>query len=111
MLDKSANYIKHTFEIKIHKEVTSDELAHALSNAEKEVCKFLEDELNIKLLEPPLEAEIIHRNNLIQINLTIKLVISPFSYYFSRKQDVIDAIIKKFHEIFISQIGLKGKDK
>lgn len=108
MSDKSVNHFNYTFEIKIPQKITSDELADILSKVEDKIYEFLEEKLKIKLLEPPLEAEIVRKDNSIKINLTIKLVISPFSYYFSRKKEVVDMILRKFYEVIRQEIKDRG---
>ncbi len=105
MNEKSNDSFSYVLETEIHSDLDYDELATAVGEAEEEVYKLLEKKLKIKLLEPPLEAEIIRENTLIKIKLTIKLAVSPFSHYFSKKQELADIIAKEFYNKLVSKIS------
>ena len=105
MNEKSDEHFSYVLETEILPDLDYEKLATAVSEAEEEVYKLLEKKLKIKLLEPPLEAEIIRENTLIKIKLTIRVAVSPFSHYFSKKQELADIIAKEFYNMFVSKIS------
>lgn len=108
MLDDANNYFEYSRTIKIQTDTSLDTLSNIIDKIEKEIMNFLENELNVRLLEPPIEAEITLEKNTIKVKLNIKLTISPLSQYYPRKKEIATLIAKKFFEKLINKI--KGKE-
>lgn len=103
---------EYTWEIKVNTKKSLEEIADALIRAEEEVRRFIEHELEVRLLEPPMDIELMReRDDIVIIKLNLRLVVSPLSSYFSKKKELANMIAMRFYQIFTSEIRGKEHEK
>jgi len=91
-------FIKH---FKLPFSVSEETLVDILESVEERVIEYILDELNIRLLNYPLEAEISFLNDKeIAVVLHLTLIISPLSPQITKQEEIANSISKKFFKLF-----------
>jgi len=98
MLEFHRRFIKH---FKLPFSVSEEVLVDTLESVEERVIEYILDELDIRLLNYPLEAEVSFLNDKeIAVVLYLTLIISPLSPQVTKKEEIADLISEKFFKLF-----------